>query len=144
MTGFTKSHEVAFFVAATFGEREDVVYFLGRSKPALSFTLLTKRMGFDVAVTNSLPSSAVSFVGSRVAFILVIIFVHYLFMFLAVLLALGKPTAAGISTGTFGFVGHRVHLLAGIRKALRDCSRKALLDSVFLIVYYHKGLHDKQ
>ena len=106
MAGFTKSHEVAFLVAATLGEWEDVVYFLGRSKPALSFTLLTKGVQFNVAVTDSFPGSAVSFVGSRVAFILVIIFVHYLFMFLAVLLALGKPTAAGISTGTFWFIRH--------------------------------------
>ena len=106
MTGFTKSHEVAFLVAATLGEREDVVYFLGRSKSALPFTLFTKGMQFNVAVTDSLPGSAVSFVGSRVAFVLVIIFVHYLLMLGTVLLALGKPTAAGISTWTFWFIRH--------------------------------------
>jgi hypothetical protein len=49
-----------------------------------------------------------------------------------VLLTHSEPTAAGVGAGTFGFVWHRFPSL-GIRKALRDCSHKALLDSVFLL-----------
>lgn len=46
----------------------------------------------------------------------------------AVLLTLSEPTA-----GTIGFVWHGFSFL-GTRKALRDCSHKALLDSIFLII----------
>ena len=41
-----------------------------------------------------------------VAFVLVVLFVHDLLMLVTVLLAYSKPTAAGVGTGTLGFVGH--------------------------------------
>jgi len=144
VTGFTESHEVAFLIAAAFGEREDVVDLLGRRQLALLLTLLAERVRLDEAVTDALPASAVAFVGLGVTLVLVVLFVHDLLMLGTVLLTYSEPTAAGIGTGTFGFVGHWFTSLLGIRKALRDCSHKALLDSVFLIIYYHKELHDKQ
>ena len=106
MTGFTKSHEVAFLIAATLGERKDVMYFLGRSQLALFPALLAERMRLDVTVTDSFPGSAVSFVRSRVALILVVTLVHDLLMLGTVLLTHGEPTAARIGTGTFWFVWH--------------------------------------
>jgi len=106
VTGFTESHEVACFIAATFGQRKDVVYLLGRSQPALFLALLAQRVCFDVTVTDTLPCTAVPPVGGRVTFDLVVMFVHQLLMLGAVLLVVCKPTAAGISTGTFGFVRH--------------------------------------
>jgi len=107
VAGFTKSHEVFCIAATAFGEREDVVYFLGGSERSLLLALLTERVRLDVAVTDAFPSTTISFVGSGVAFVLVIVFVCRLLMLGTVLLAHGKPTAAGVGAGTFGFVGHR-------------------------------------
>ena len=129
VAGFTKSHEIALLVAAAFRERKDVVYLLGGRKPALLLAFLTERMRLDVAVSDTLPGTTVPFVGGGVAFVLVVLFCNNLLMLGAVLLALSKPTAAGVGTWTFGFVWHWVHLLAGIKKALRDCSHKAHLNS---------------
>jgi hypothetical protein len=97
VAGFTKSHEIALLVTTTFGKRKDVVYLFGRSELTLLLTFLTERMRLDVAVTNAFPSTAVSFVGERVTFILVVMFVHCLLMLGTVLLTFSKPTAAGIS-----------------------------------------------
>ena len=68
--------------------------------------LLTKRMSFDVAIADSFPSPAISFVGCGVAFVLVVLFVHDLLMLGTVLLTHGEPTAAGVGTWTLGFVRH--------------------------------------
>ena len=106
MTGFTKSHEVVLFVAAAFGERKDVVDFLGRRQLALLLTFLAERMRLNEAVTDTLPSTTVPFVGCGVALVLFVLFVHDLLVLGTVLLTLSEPTAAGVSTGTFGFVGH--------------------------------------
>ena len=70
------------------------------------FALLTERMSFDVAIADSFPSPAISFVGCGVAFVLVVLFVHDLLMLGTVLLAYGEPTATGVGTGTLGFVWH--------------------------------------
>ena len=83
------------------------MYLFGGSEPTLFLALLTKRMRLDVAVTDTLPSTTVSFVGSRVTFVPVIVFGHSLLMLGTVLLAVCKPTAAGVSAGTLWFVGHR-------------------------------------
>jgi len=61
----------------------------------------------DVTVTDALPAPAVAFVGRRVTFILVVAFVHYLLMLGAVLIIHSEPTAAGVGTGAFGFIGHQ-------------------------------------
>lgn len=106
---------------------------LGRRQLALLIALLTEGMQLDVAVTDALPASAVAFVGLRVSFVLVVLFVHDLLMLGAVLLTLSEPTAAGVGAGTLWFIWHGFTSL-GTRKALRDCSRKALLDSFFLII----------
>jgi len=106
VTGFTKSHEVALLIAAALRERANVVHLFGGSEPILFLAFLTKRMRLDVTVTDTLPSTTIPFVGSGVAFVLVVLFCHNLLMFGTVLLALGKPTAAGVGTGTFRFVWH--------------------------------------
>jgi len=99
-------HEIVGTAATTFGERKDVVDFLGRRQLALLLTLLAERVRFDVTVTDTLPSTTVPLIGCRVAFVLVVLFVHDLLVLGTVLLTLSEPTAAGVSTGTFGFVGH--------------------------------------
>jgi hypothetical protein len=106
VASFAKGHKVPRIIAAALGEREDVVDFLGRRQLALLLTLLTKRMRLDKAVADSLPASAVTFVGLGVPLVLVVLFVHDLLVLGTVLLTLSEPTAAGISTGTLRFVGH--------------------------------------
>ena len=106
VTRLTKRHEVALLIAATFRERQDMVHLFSRRQLALLLALLTKRMSFDVAITDSFPCPAVALVGRRVAFVLVVLFVHDLLMLGAVLLTLSEPTAAGVGAWTLGFVGH--------------------------------------
>jgi hypothetical protein len=106
MTGFAKGHEVLRVTAAAFRERKNVVNFLGRRQFALLLAFLTERVRLDVAVTDTLPRTAVSFVGSRVALVLVVAFVHDLLMLGTVLLTHGKPTAAGVGAWALGFVWH--------------------------------------
>ena len=134
VTAMAQRHEIVGTAATTFGERKDVVDFLGGRQLALLLTLLAERVGLDEAVTDTLPASAVAFVGLGVPLVLVVLFVHDLLMLGTVLLTFSEPTATGIGTGTFRFVRHRVTSL-GIRNALRDCSHKALLDSIFLSIY---------
>ena len=117
MTGFTKSHQIAFFIAATLGERKDVMDLFGRRQLALLLTLLAERVGLDIAVADSLPASAVAFVGLGVSFVLVVLFVHDLLMFSAVLLTLSEPTAAGVGAGTLWFIWHRYTSLSGHKKS---------------------------
>jgi len=62
VTRFTKSHEIAIFIATTFREREDVVDFLGWCQLTLLEALLAERVCFDETITDTLPSTTVSFV----------------------------------------------------------------------------------
>lgn len=59
---FAQRHEIVGTAATTFGEWKDVVDFLGRRQLALLLTLLTKRVCFDVAITDALPSTTVPLV----------------------------------------------------------------------------------
>ena len=117
VTGFAKSHQIALFIAASFGERKNVVDLFSRRQLALLLALLTKGMQLDVAVADALPTSAVAFVGLGVSLILVVLFVHNLLMFDAVLLTLSEPTAAGVGAGTLGFVWHGFTSLSGHKKS---------------------------
>jgi hypothetical protein len=114
-----------YVIGAALTERENVVYLLGRCQPTGSLALLAERVCLDEAVADTLPASTVAFVCLRLALEVVVMIVHLLLMLGTVLLVYGEPTAAGISAGTFGFVGHRVHLLAGKRKATGDHSSMA-------------------
>ena len=79
---------------------------LDRGKSALFLAILTKRMRLDVEVTDAFPCTTVAFVRFGVTFVPVVMLVHYFFVFSTVLLALSKPTAAGIATRTLWFVWH--------------------------------------
>ena len=89
----------------------------GRRQLALLLTLLAERVGLDKAVADALPASAVAFVGLGVSFVLVVLFVHDLLMFSAVLLTLSEPTAAGVGAGTLWFIWHRYTSLSGHKKS---------------------------
>jgi hypothetical protein len=116
-----------------------VVNFLGRRQLALLLTLLAERVRLDEAVTDTLPASAVPFIGLGVTLILVVLFVHDLLMLGTVLLTYSEPTAAGIGTRTFRFVGHWFTSL-GIRKALRDYFHKALC---ILLLHYNAIIRNR-
>jgi uncharacterized metal-binding protein len=83
-----------------------VVDFFGCFNPSVPITLFAKRMGFDVAVPDTLPGPTVAFVGSWVTLVLVIAFCFYLLMLGAVLSAISKQTAAWVSTRTLRFIWH--------------------------------------
>jgi hypothetical protein len=110
VTGFTKSHEIALLVTTAFGERKDVVDFLCGRQLSLLLAFLTERVRLDVAVTDALPASAVPVIG------------------LGVTRSRDRHKDVLVCMALF-------HLLTGIRKALRDCSHKALLNLIFLIIY---------
>ncbi|OBW62002.1 MAG: hypothetical protein A9181_03270 [Dehalococcoides mccartyi] len=84
-----------------------MVHLLSRCQLSLLLAFLTERVRFDIAVTDSFPGPAVAFVRCRVTLILVVAFVDNLLVLGAVLPAFSKPTAAGISTGTFWFIWHQ-------------------------------------
>ena len=116
-----------------------MVYFFSSGKLALLLTLFAERMRLDVAITNTLPGTAISFVGSRITLELVVVFVHYYLVLGTVLLTFSKPTATGISTGTLWFVRHGFTSLSGHNKShrrfLRDglaffCQRRAIFDRI--------------
>jgi hypothetical protein len=139
VTGFTKSHEIALLVTTAFGERKDVVDFLCGRQLSLLLAFLTERVCLDVAITDSFPATTVALVGLGVTLILVVLFVHDLLMLGTVLLTYSEPTAAGIGTRTFRFVGHWFTSL-GIRKALRDYFHKALC---ILLLHYNAIIRNR-
>jgi hypothetical protein len=102
-----------------------VVYLFSRCELALLQALFAERMRLDVAVTDTLPSTTVAFVGLGVSLVLVVLFVNDLLMLGAVLLTLSEPTAAGVGAGTLWFIWHGFTSLSGIRKAPQDFSREA-------------------
>ena len=111
---------------STLRERNTMMNLLDRGKPALFLALLTKRMRLDVAVADSLPRSAVGLVHLGGAVVFIIKGTLSLCVLGTVLLALCKPTAAGIGARTLWFVWHEFTSLSGIRKAPTDLSREGL------------------
>ena len=111
-----------------------MVYLFNGREITLFLTLLTERVRLDVAVADSFPGSAVTFVGRGVTFVLVVMFGNNLLMFGTVLFAICKPTAAGVCAGTLGFVGHRFTSVQGKAKATGDFSSMARTS---ILVAYH-------
>ena len=136
MTGLTKSHEVTPLIASAFGEWEDVVYLFSRSESTLLLTFFTERMSFDVSVSDSLPSTTVSFVGLWVSLIPIVVFVYFLLMLGTVLVSFSKPTTSGVGTGTFWFVGHSFTSLSGHKKSHPGFLR----DSFWILFLYSNSI----
>lgn len=101
-----------------------MVYFFCGCDSTLLLTLLAKRMNFNVSVSDSFPSTAVSFVRLRVSLIPIVVFVYFLLMLGTVLVSFSKPTTSGVGTGTLWFIGHSFTSLSGHKKShhgfLRD------------------------
>ncbi len=77
----------------------------------------TKRMGSRVAISDTLPSSAIPPLCSRVAFVSLVAFGLNLGMFFTEA-TVSKVGTAGIRTGSLWSSWQTKHLLVGIRKAL--------------------------
>ena len=112
--------------------------FLHRSQPSFLKTHLAERVRCSVAVTDSLPCSAVFLVYVRTAFVFVVLPAGGCFMLLAVL-PIREVGAAGIGAGALWFSWHAAPHFPGKRKALQDCSRKARSLSCFSDSNYITG-----
>jgi hypothetical protein len=113
MAAMTQRHKIVLSVGATARKRKNVVDFVCRHQLALLLAFLTEWVCPNEAVTDTFPATTVAFVRSGVTLILVVLFVHDLLMLGTVLLvpsaeiAYSEPTAAGVGTGTLGFIRHR-------------------------------------
>ena len=111
MTRLAERHEIMHVIGAALTERENMVYLLGGCQSTGFLALLAERVRLDEAVADTLPASTVALVCLRLTLEVIVMMVHLLLMLGTVLLTDCKPTAAGVSTGRLGFVGHRVHRL---------------------------------
>ena len=84
VAGLAQAHKIAFRMGTTLAERQDVMYFLGDGDSGVLLALLAQRVGFDVSVTDTLPRTAVAFVGLGVALVLVVLGIGSFLMFLTV------------------------------------------------------------
>ena len=84
VAGLAKAHEVAVRMGAALAERQDVMYFLGDGDAPVLLALLAQRVRLDVSVADTLPRTAVAFVGLGVALVLVVLGIGSLLMFFTV------------------------------------------------------------
>lgn len=125
VTGLAQAHEILSCVSAAFGNGQNVVNFLHRSQPTFLETHLAEGMLRRIAVTDTLPCSAVFAVDIGTAFIF-IVFAAFLCAVLLAELSVTKVGTAGMRARPQRFLRHRFTSL-GIRKAPRDCSHEARL-----------------
>ena len=112
-------------MGAAFGQRQDMVDFLGRGYLTSPLALLAQWVGCDIAVTNPLPCAAIPALAGRIALVLVVMRRDDFLVFLAIAPG-GQARAAGIGTGALGFVWHTgCRLLPGKKKAPADFPAKA-------------------
>ena len=138
VTGLAKAHEVAVRVSAALTERQDVMYFLGDGDSGVLLALLAQRVGFDVSVTDTFPSTTVAFVGLGVALVLVVLGIGSLLMFFTVN-AVCKLRAAWVAARPFRFCRHDF-LLFGQNKSPEDYPpRLACIDFYSLIISESSG-----
>ena len=105
MARLAEGNQIIPRVCAAFRQRYFVVYFLCGSQPAVLLTQFAQRMLLHIAVTGTLPSSSISAAGLRIAVVLLIALGFQLGMLLTEP-AIRQLGAAGIGTGTLGFLGH--------------------------------------
>ena len=110
VAGSAEAHQIILCMNTTFGHGNDVVYFLCGNKSASLLALLTERMLADVAVSNTLPRTAIFLVDVGSTFVLVVLLSCCGFVLLTVL-TIRQVGATGIGAGALGFAGHFIHLL---------------------------------
>ncbi len=72
VTGLAQGDQIISRMCAAFGQRDLVVYFLGRRKSAFMLTQLAHRMRLHIAVADSFPCASVPTAYSRVAVVLLV------------------------------------------------------------------------
>lgn len=105
MAGLAQSHQIAEVVCATTAERQDVVDFLSRGKPAFFLALLTQRMFGNVAGTNPAPPPSIPAVYLWVALVLAVVVLGEFSVLLAVP-AVAELWASGMRAGRCRLARH--------------------------------------
>ena len=115
VAGTAKAHQIVPCMSTALRDGNDVVYLIHGCQPSFLKTHLAERMRRSVAVTDSLPGSAVFLIYVRTAFVFVVLPAGGRFMLLAVL-PIREVGTAGVGAGALWFPWHRLTSL-GIRKA---------------------------
>ena len=132
MARFAKSNQIFSCVCTTFRKRDAMVDFLSRNKQTFLLAQLTQRMRRSIAVTDSLPCSAVLLVYVRTAFVFVVLPAGGRFMLLAVL-PVREVGTAGVGTWALWFLWHRCTSLGHKKSPHRIAPMKAVLYSTSLL-----------
>ena len=105
MAGSAKCHEIGSVMGAALRQRLHVVDLLGWCVDTFRKTDLTQWMGSSIAVTDTLPGSAVATLGFGIT-IIFLVASGFLFGMLLAEATVCKTWAAGIGAGTLRFSGH--------------------------------------
>jgi hypothetical protein len=105
MAGSAKGHEIGSVVGAALRQRLHMVDLLGWCVDTLRKTNLAQWMGSGIAVTDTLPGSAVATLGLGIT-IIFLVASSFLFGMLFAEATVCKTWAAGIGAGTLGFPWH--------------------------------------
>lgn len=108
VAGTAEGDEIVSVVCAAVSKRQLVMHLFGWLVDTVLQTFLAQRVFTDMAVTDSLPRSAVPFLGFRVTAVVVVLVVDCLFVCRAVKLAvIGKVWAARHTARSFRFTWHK-------------------------------------
>ena len=105
MAGGAKSHEISSVVGAALRQRLHMVDLLGWCVDTLRKTNLAQWMGSSIAVTDTLPGSAVATLGLGIT-IIFLVASGFLFGMLLAEATVCKTWAAGIGAGPLRFPWH--------------------------------------
>jgi hypothetical protein len=107
-----KAHQIRLIIRSAFRERNDVMNFIHRDISSVLETFLAERVLVDIARSDALPCSAVSFAGRVAAGELLIVLIHQSLVLITVLLTVfAEVRAARVAAGTFWFSWHDSHFL---------------------------------
>jgi hypothetical protein len=123
VTGLAERHQVLVVMCSAFGQRRDVVDFLGGRIPAKLSALLAERVRSKKSLSDLSPASAIAFRCFGVTLVAVVMAVNFSFVFLTVP-ALHQLGTAGEGTRPLGFSGHRPP--PGIKKDPKQSRRRSL------------------
>lgn len=133
VAGSAKAHQIVPCMSAALRDGNDVVYLIHRNQPSFLETHLAERMRRSIAVTDSLPGSAVFLVYVRTAFVFVVLPTGNGFMLLAVL-TVREVRTAGVGAGTLWFSWHRFTSFGHTKSPHRIAPMKAVFVFYFAIV----------
>ena len=132
VAGTAKAHQIVPCMSTALRDGNDVVYLIHGCQPSFLKTHLAERMRRSVAVTDSLPGSAVFLIYVRGAFVLVVLPAGGCFMLLAVL-PIREVGTAGVGAGALWFSWHRFTSLGHKKSPHRIAPMKAVLYSTSLL-----------